>query len=122
MNTKSAKAKGRRLQQEVADAIRSAYMLSEDNVRPAIMGESGADIKLSFAAKCKFPFAVECKNQEKLSIWDAIEQAKKHAEVEECWPLVAFRRNRSQTWVAMPLWAVLNATWGNENDESEVKP
>jgi len=118
MKTKSAKAKGRRLQQMVASAIRSAYMLSEDDVRSAIMGETGADIKLSLAAKREFPFAIECKNQEKLSIWKAIEQALKHADVEKCRPLVVFGRNTSQTWVAMPLCVMLgNKYWGYKNDE-----
>ena len=119
MKTKSAKAKGRRLQQMVASAIRSAYMLSEDDVRSAVMGETGPDIQLSSAAKREFPFAIECKNQEKLSIWKAIEQALKHAAItEKCRPLVVFSRNASQIWVAMPLWVMLGKKWGYKNERN----
>ena len=99
MRTSSAKAKGRRLQQAVAAAIRERFNLAPDDVRPAIMGESGEDIKLSTAAREKFPFAVECKNQERLNVWDALAQAEANAE-RGC-PLLVFKRNRTRTYVAL---------------------
>jgi len=67
------------------------------------MGESGCDVKLSSAAKAKFPFAVECKNQENLNIWAALRQAEDHATKSNTVPLVVFTRNRSQVYVALPL-------------------
>lgn len=99
MRTSSAKAKGRRLQQAVAAAIRERFHLAPDDVRPAIMGESGEDIKLSTAAREKFPFAVECKNQERLNVWDALAQAEANAA--NGTPLLVFKRNRTQTYVAL---------------------
>ncbi len=49
MKTSSAKAKGRRLQQTVRDKILSLFPTLEldVDVRSAIMGETGEDIKLS---------------------------------------------------------------------------
>src|SRR5438552_10735913 len=76
MKTASAKAKGRRLQKLVVAAILEHYTdLTEADVTPAIMGESGIDVKLSEAARRVFPYAVECKNVEKVNFWDDIMQA-----------------------------------------------
>ena len=43
------------------------------------MGESGEDIKLSPAARKLIPYSFECKNQEKLNIWEALSQAEENA-------------------------------------------
>ena len=39
--------------------------------KTAVMGESGEDIKMARAAREKFPFSIECKNVEKLNVWEA---------------------------------------------------
>jgi hypothetical protein len=103
VRTSSAKAKGRRLQNATARAIREAFPeLETGDVRPAIMGESGEDIRLSPAARRVFPFSVECKNQERLNIWAALAQAEANA-VDGAAPLLVFSRNRSGTYVALEL-------------------
>ena len=95
MKPRSAKNKGKRLQNEVCEKIRSMYpQLEDDDVASAIMGESGIDIKLSPAARKVFPFSVECKNTEKLQIWDALQQAEDNCKPGTT-PLVVFKRNRS---------------------------
>jgi hypothetical protein len=99
MRTRSAKAKGRRLQNAVAQAIRERFNLQPDDVRPAVMGDSGEDIKLSSAARTFFPFAVECKNTERLDVWGAIRQAEANAG--EHIPAVIFTRNRAKTYVIL---------------------
>lgn len=63
------------------------------------MGCPGEDVKLSEEATKLFPFSVECKNCEKLQIWKALEQAE--SENRELSPLLVFKRNRSETYVAM---------------------
>lgn len=63
------------------------------------MGAGGVDIQLSPAAQQKFGFAVEAKNQERLNIWSALEQAEENAD--ELVPLVVFKRNRSEIYCAM---------------------
>jgi len=56
---------------------------------------------LSPAARKLFPFAVECKNQEKLNIWSSLEQAEQNAG--EHIPLLVFKRNRSKTYISMDI-------------------
>ena len=76
MKTRSAKNKGKRLQNDVRDLILETFkQLEPDDVRSTTMGDSGEDILLSPAARKLFPFSVECKNQEKLNIWSSLEQA-----------------------------------------------
>lgn len=72
MTPQSAKAKGRRLQQEVRDALRSigsAYGLEDGDIESRSMGAAGTDIILSPAAKRVFGrYAIECKNVEHLNV------------------------------------------------------
>ncbi len=98
MRPQSCKAKGRRLQQEIRDAVLAAFpSLEPDDVRSTSMGAAGADLLLSPAARKLFPFYVECKNQEALNIWAALKQAESNG---PC-ALVAFRRNNSHTYAAL---------------------
>jgi hypothetical protein len=99
VKTSSAKAKGRRLQDWVVERVRTALDLHEDDIRPALMGESGEDIKLSAEGRRRFPYSVECKNQEALSIWAAIRQAKANAGDRD-W-LLFFTRNREDKYVVL---------------------
>lgn len=102
-STRSCKAKGRRLQNLVAKKIIELTGLPKTDVKPAIMGEGGIDIKLSQAARDIFPFAVECKAHEKLNIWSALEQATNSAVKENLEPLVIFKRSNSKTYVVIEL-------------------
>ena len=100
MKPRSAKNKGKRLQNKIRDLILEKFnQLEPDDVRSVTMGESGEDILLSPAARKLFPFSTECKNQEKLNIWSSLEQTEtnsgKHI------PIVIFKRNRSKTYVAL---------------------
>ncbi len=93
MKTKSVKAKGRRLQDWVRNKlIKLAPNLLPEDVRCAIMGESGEDIKLSTKARRYFPFKIECKNVERLNIWEAYNQAISHDGIGE--PLLIISKNR----------------------------
>lgn len=100
MKTHSAKAKGRRLQQEVRDRLIEVSKLHPDDIRSTPMGSSGEDIMLSPAARRVFPWSIECKNVEKLSIWSAIDQARHNAK--ENIPMVVFTKNHEDTQVAIP--------------------
>jgi hypothetical protein len=101
MKPRSAKNKGKRLQNKIRDLILEKFnnILELDDVRSITMGDSGEDILLSPVARRVFPFSVECKNQEKLNIWEALDQAEgnsgKHT------PLVIFKRNRSKTYAVL---------------------
>lgn len=103
MKVQSAKQKGRRFQQEVCKKLLEiASGLEQDDIRSASMGAPGEDVLFSPAARRQFPFSIECKNVEKLSIWACIDQARANAP-EGATPMVAFTRNREVPHVALPI-------------------
>lgn len=102
MRTKSCKAKGRRLQNLVRDAILDRTGLSEHDVRSCTMGCGGEDIVLSRVGRLAFPYAVECKNQENLQFWEAMRQCVRNAS-EGLSPLLVFSKNRSPVYCAVPI-------------------
>lgn len=103
MNIRSAKNKGVRLQNLVKDLIYKTFPSLEDgDVKTAMMGESGEDIKLSPAARRLFPFSVECKNTERLNLWDALKQSETNT-TKGTTPIVIFKRNRSKVYVTLEL-------------------
>ena len=101
ISTSARKAKGRRLQNKVRELLIEKFDLHPDDIKTAVMGESGEDIRLAHSARKKFPFSVECKNQEKLNIWSSLEQAEDNAN--DYTPLLIFKRNRSKTYVTLSL-------------------
>ena len=101
MLTKSCKAKGRALQNKIAEDLREAFRLSSSDVKPAMMSEQGMDIKLSEAARKLFPWAVEAKACETLQIWASIKQCEENAAKEKLCPALVFRRNRSKMYVCL---------------------
>lgn len=117
MKSSSGKAKARRLQNWVRDKLFDLFPgLSNDDVRTALMGETGADIKLiSEKSRSVIPFYFECKNTETLQIWKSLEQAEKGAEKSEFQqiPLLVFHRNNSKTYVAME-WDDFCQVWLNK--------
>ena len=100
MKSRSAKNKGKRLQNSFRDLLLESFkQLEPDDIRSAIMGESGEDIKLSPAARKLIPYSFECKNQEKLNIWDSLSQAEENAGDYDS--VVIFKRNRSKTYAVI---------------------
>lgn len=94
ISAQSAKAKGRRLQQAVRDAVLDAFpSLEADDVRSTSMGAGGEDVQLSPAARKLFPYSVECKNLAKIAVFNYYEQATGHGDHE---PLVVIKQNRSK--------------------------
>lgn len=111
MRPQSAKAKGRRLQQETRDRVLATFpSLEPDDVRSTSMGASGSDLLLSPAARRLFPFSVECKCVESLNIWKALAQAAKGATTGTT-PIVVFRRNHTPAHVALPFDVFLDLLW-----------
>lgn len=101
MRTSSAKAKGRRACQEVADLILSHFPeLTQKDVTVTPSGVTGVDVQLSQRAFDLLPLAIECKNTESLNIWKALEQAKSHVKGTEM-PVLFFKRNRSELFVCL---------------------
>lgn len=96
----SCKAKGRRLQQQVAADILAAFGdLQEDDVASCGMGQHGEDVCLSPFARRLLPWSIECKNVERLNVWSAFAQAE--ANCREHTPVVVAKRNRCEPLCVM---------------------
>ena len=101
MKARSAKNKGRKLQNLVRDRLRSVFTetLETNDIESQVMGMSGEDIVLSPAAKRVIRYSFECKNQERLNLWSSLEQAESNCEDRN--PVLVFKRNRSKIYVAL---------------------
>ena len=75
MKTSSAKAKGRRFQQWVRDQLIEHLDVHPEDIESRSMGAGGEDLIMARAAREKFPYSIECKNQEKVNVWQAYAQA-----------------------------------------------
>ena len=101
---RSRKSKGAKFQNEVRDLILEKFSdrLEPDDIKTAVMGESGVDIKLSPAAQRLFHFAVECKRTEKISLRQWWRQARENSN-EKLKPLVITKQNREEPLVVLSL-------------------
>jgi hypothetical protein len=97
MKTQSAKAKGRRLQQWFRDLLIEKLDIHPEDVESRSMGACGEDLIMARAAREKFPFSIEAKNQEKLNVWEAYKQASENSGDYE--PLVVLKRNNHKPLV-----------------------
>ena len=91
MKTQSRKAKGRRLQQQFRDLLIEKLDIDPEDIESRSMGAGGEDLIMSKAARTKFPYSIECKNQERMNIWSAWEQANGNKGMYE--PLVVIKKN-----------------------------
>ena len=91
MRTQSKKAKGRRLQQWVRDILIEKLEVHPEDIESRSMGDGGEDLIMSRSAREKFPYSIECKNQESLNIWKSYEQAQQNSGNYE--PIVVIKRN-----------------------------
>ena len=99
MKTQSAKAKGRNLQKWVVQQLIETFDIHPEDIKSCSMGAGGEDVVMARAAREKFPFSVECKNQEKLNIWSSLEQAETNSGNHT--PLLIFKRNRTKTYAVL---------------------
>ena len=97
MRTSSAKAKGRRLQQWMRDQLIEKLEVHPEDIESRSMGAGGEDLIMARAARQKFPYSIECKNQEKLNIWDAYNQSQENSGDYE--PIVVLKRNNTKPLV-----------------------
>ena len=101
---KSSKAKGRRLQNMVRDKLRAAFSssLEEDDIKSQTMGMTGEDIVLSPAARKLIPYSIECKNVERLNVWQCLKQTESNV-AEGCAPALVIKRNQTNPYIMVPL-------------------
>lgn len=101
----TAKAKGRLGQQEIRDRLLKEFPEFEpDDIKSTIMGDTGADIQLSPAARRKLNIAAEVKRRKSAgkTFYDFLEQARGHVSKGED-PVVFFRADRKEWLVIIDL-------------------
>ena len=99
VKTSSAKAKGRRFQQWVRDQLIEKLEVHPEDIESRSMGAGGEDLIMARAAREKFPYSIECKNQESLNIWKAYEQATENSGDYE--PVCFIKRNNQKPLVVV---------------------
>lgn len=103
MTPKSAKAKGRRLQQELRDLLIETFDLDPELVKCAIMGEKGMDVcVLGTTLPDPLHAAWECKAVEAFSLYNCWKQTAENALAGRR-PILVTRRNNSQAMAVLTL-------------------
>ena len=106
-SVRARKSKGYMFQRAIANRIREVFGLQERDVVSTPSSVPGEDIILSDRAMLKFPFAIEAKRQEKISIWDSLNQMSDNAErlsrktSKDIPGLLIFKKNYSPVYCAM---------------------
>lgn len=107
MKTRSAKNKGKRLQNWVRDklvstALQTAYVDLSRDIKSTTMGESGTDVQLTGDAAKYYDLAIECKSRKSFkTLYDMYHQADSY----EGDNVLFIKQDRSK-----PL-AVIDAEW-----------
>ena len=99
MKTQSAKAKGRRFQQWVRDKLIEVLNIHPEDIESRSMGAGGEDLIMARAARETFPYSIECKNQEKINLWESYKQATENSGKYE--PVVFIKRNNHKPLVVV---------------------
>ena len=97
MKTQSAKAKGRKLQKWMRELLIEKLDIHPEDIESRSMGAGGEDLIMARAAREKFPMSVECKNQEKVNVWESYKQAEDNSKDYE--HVVVIKRNNSKPLV-----------------------
>ena len=99
MKPQSAKAKGRRLQQQFRELLIEELGIHPEDIESRSMGAGSEDLIMARAARQKFPYSIECKNVEKLNVWEAYKQAEENSKDYE--PVVVMKKNNHKTLVVI---------------------
>ncbi|SVB85535.1 uncharacterized protein METZ01_LOCUS238389 [marine metagenome] len=68
-----------------------------EDIESRSMGAGGEDLIMARAAREKFPYSIECKNQESVNVWKSYEQAQENSKDYE--PVVVLKRNNTKPLV-----------------------
>lgn len=108
--------KGRSFQKKVMLLLKKAFGLDDDDIRTPVGSENGPDVILcNEKSRQLVGLAIEIKNQQKLSIWEALEQAKRHA-TNNTTPALVFHRSKqgnTDEWITIPLQHYLSIRCGD---------
>lgn len=90
----SRKSKGRWFQQQLREDLIRELNINPDDILSTAMGQGGCDLYLSPAARSIFPFGVEAKRCETISLPAWWQQCESNASKVGLIPLLVFKRNR----------------------------
>ena len=99
MKVQSAKAKWRNLQKWTRERLIEELEIHEEDVESRSMGASGEDLIMARAARKKFPYSIECKNQERVNVWESYKQALENSGDYE--PIVVIKKNHHKPLVVI---------------------
>ncbi len=117
MKTSSAKAKGRRLQQWMRNILIEKLEVHEEDIESRSMGSGGEDLIMARDARTKFPYSIECKNQEKINVWESYNQAKENCKGYE--PIVVMKRNKSNPLILIDAECFINLHKRSEDGKED---
>lgn len=75
--------------------------LEDDDIVIQTTSVGGSDLQLSPRARALFPFGIESKNTQTLNVWKALKQAEINAKKKGLNPVLFFRRNNSELYIAL---------------------
>ena len=78
-------------QKIVEDLYKVFHDLEEGDLRSTPMGSGGEDVQMSAKAMKLIPYSFEAKNQERLNIWNALEQSEHNCNGRH--PVVVIKKN-----------------------------
>jgi hypothetical protein len=119
MKASSAKAKGRNLQKWVREMLIEILDVHPEDIESRSMGAGGEDLIMARAARQKFPHSIECKNVERLNVWDAYEQA--CANCGDYEPIVVMKKNRKKPLVVVDAEYFIALFGNKDNQEASDK-
>ena len=98
----SRKAKGRKLQDFTRDIFRDIFRnkLEKEDIESRQMGGAGVDVIFTPASKKLIPFDIECKNQERFNLNEAMKQAVANTQKDRI-PIVVFSKNQDDVYVSL---------------------
>ena len=99
MKVQSAKAKGRNLQKWTRERLIEELEIHVEDIESRFMGASGEDLIMARAARKKFPYSIECKNQERVNVWESYKQALENSGDYE--PIVVIKKNHHKPLVVI---------------------
>ena len=103
MTSRGCKTKGKNFQNKICDMISKLIGLpveKDGELESRQMGMTGVDIILRGRARKFFPYSVEAKRCEQLSIYRVIQQAEKNI-MPDTEPCIIFQKNHKESWTCV---------------------
>lgn len=116
MKTRSAKNKGKRLQNWVRDRLLhySPSLEKDLDVKSTTMGEQGEDIQLSAKARKQYPISIECKSRASYAFYKDYDQAVVNCP-DGCEPVLVAKANHRNPVV------IVDAEWFIKNFPKRIR-